>query len=676
MVAALRTVGKPYKTAQELHALLKASAIEKQKIPPVNQLKDLVVALERKIACSEFAESLLGWNAWVRTESSGLQDLFVKSYEPQENMEAYTNVASSPDRGANLILASQRPRAPTVTEQDGETFVEIDFATPNPRPLSFRDSLSPPATSIAEILRALSQMERVGEADFTIIRAPASMAVWIIVFVKWCVGVEPSLCRHSDEGTNHKNITIFHRSKSKVTLEISAYDSRDFSVRCFKRVNNMEELLWNTESRLGLAYAQSQPWAGMARVRPYLLARVQDLQQYFGIYHIVDTLTVLASDFTENFRSANLRGGRFKASPFPPAERVLQLLSNLFPSEKKGTRVSPDLETVRKFWRNLRQNNVDRLNRMSELFMEVMVISLIENAYDDNLRFYIDTRDKRFRDIMPETCRNISWFLSGEEQVGDLTSVVPSVTIIRALFREMLGCTAPLTRPLASSQLGQVGYLSFLDSLLLGNQPVHTLRIFSGSLFYEGQRYSSIRSEDNTSFEAVLYSKVHPQDYLTASMAVSLSTGTDAWQCGLQDDYLDLYYIPYVDGDISISPDLMFEAYENLIFLRGCRDTCVNNEAFAPDLLYCRTIAAALSPSMMQILRVLSCSDDPKALLVIQLALTEYILDREAEEDGQNMIVVVRGLSCLACACQTSLDILKELNPGRSLDSTRAIILA
>ncbi|MCJ1351108.1 MAG: hypothetical protein MMC33_001090 [Icmadophila ericetorum] len=177
LIAAIRTVGKPYKTAQELHILLKESAIEKQKIPPINQLKDLIVALEKNIACSDFVEILLGWNAWKRSEGSGLQDLFVQSYEPQEEPEIYAEIASSRDNGANLILASQQFRASALTREGDESFPEINLAELNPRPVSFKVSLSPPATSIAKILRALGEMERIGEATFTIIRAPASMAV-------------------------------------------------------------------------------------------------------------------------------------------------------------------------------------------------------------------------------------------------------------------------------------------------------------------------------------------------------------------------------------------------------------------------------------------------------------------------------------------------------------------
>ncbi|MCJ1351107.1 MAG: hypothetical protein MMC33_001089 [Icmadophila ericetorum] len=298
-------------------------------------------------------------------------------------------------------------------------------------------------------------------------------------------------------------------------LEVNAYDSKDFSVQCFKRVNNIEELLWNKEVRLGPAYWQQQPWAGMAKIGPYFLSRVYDLQQYFGIYHIVDTLIVLAKEFIDNFQSSQLRGSRFKASPFPLAPRILQLISILFLPDSKSTRVYPGLESVRKFWRNMRKTNVNRLNRMSELFMEMMVISLIENAYDEEPQFYIDTKDKRFRDTMPLTSRNISWFLSGDEQVEDLTTI-------------------------------------------------------SGKQNYPQSALSR-------------YARRYPSD-----TACIFST----W---------------------------------------------------------------------------------PK------LALTHRLLEFEFEtddDDGESIIAVVKGPSCLACACQTSLHILEELNPGRPLDSTRAIIVA
>jgi hypothetical protein len=51
-------------------------------------------------------------------------------------------------------------------------------------------------------IRAMAEVDRLGENSFVIFKVPADFAVWAIAFVKWCLGIPPSIRSAGDTQMN------------------------------------------------------------------------------------------------------------------------------------------------------------------------------------------------------------------------------------------------------------------------------------------------------------------------------------------------------------------------------------------------------------------------------------------------------------------------------------------
>ena len=166
LAVTLLTLGSPFKAAQELHIHLKRSTNESQLLPTIRQLKDLLDNLESKMLKAGFVKRLLGWHILVTSPKSGLQSLF-----------------------------------------------KVDLAMkPGPK------QVYPPGNSTFNLTRALGKLERIGEATFVIIKTPACVAVWIIAFVDWCLGVKPQI--KGPQFLHASNLQSIQGRSSKVLIEI------------------------------------------------------------------------------------------------------------------------------------------------------------------------------------------------------------------------------------------------------------------------------------------------------------------------------------------------------------------------------------------------------------------------------------------------------------------------
>lgn len=70
------SVGSAFRAAQYLHNLLDWSSPEKQRLPTVAQLKELILVLERKVSTAGFTENLEVWDVILRSNEVGFQDRF------------------------------------------------------------------------------------------------------------------------------------------------------------------------------------------------------------------------------------------------------------------------------------------------------------------------------------------------------------------------------------------------------------------------------------------------------------------------------------------------------------------------------------------------------------------------------------------------------------------------
>jgi len=133
LAAALGTLGA-YQGARALESMLASSAQEKQPLPTVTQLKDLLSALDYKLNRAGFAESLAGWGIW------------------------FTN---------NPLLSEEERKA-----------------------LGLQIAASP--EEVDQLVKAFRELARLGDATQVTVTVGVA-APWVTAFIKWSLGMPPSM---------------------------------------------------------------------------------------------------------------------------------------------------------------------------------------------------------------------------------------------------------------------------------------------------------------------------------------------------------------------------------------------------------------------------------------------------------------------------------------------------
>ena len=137
----------------------------------------------------------------------------------------------------------------------------------------FQSQDHPTHSEIHDIVRAMAEIARVGEAALAIIQVPPHIAVWVIAFVKWCLGREPSI-RLLKGDSHQENVIVLQQPKSRIWVEVCTPSTRTFKVRTFKNVNHVRELLWESTQAVLL---RPQKWSGMVQVQHYLRLHLQKI---------------------------------------------------------------------------------------------------------------------------------------------------------------------------------------------------------------------------------------------------------------------------------------------------------------------------------------------------------------------------------------------------------------
>ncbi|PMD44875.1 hypothetical protein L207DRAFT_629422 [Hyaloscypha variabilis F] len=129
-----------------LHNLLYLTAADKKLVPTTQHLKQLMMAVEDRLAKSGFSESALGWAT-----------ILSKEMETQAGIE-----------GPQLSMQQKK----------------FTMAAPN--------------KAIVELTQAMSCLARVGEETRRIeITTTSDNAAWFIAFVKWCLGAPPTIVSYN-----------------------------------------------------------------------------------------------------------------------------------------------------------------------------------------------------------------------------------------------------------------------------------------------------------------------------------------------------------------------------------------------------------------------------------------------------------------------------------------------
>lgn len=197
-LAACLSTADSWEAAVLLHKLIYDTARDKTLVPVEQQLKQILVALDTKIARSGFCHDVLGWAQLVMHDAPENTDEFPRTDMSEENK--WTSL--------------------------------------------------PPMDAIGGLIIALSSIGRVGDDDDDYSRVkvdtPVSAAAWYIAFVKWCLGETPRIISH---GRPFPSLVPFDVD-ARVTIEIwSTLDkTQPHSVRVYDHVGDLKSLVEATTS--------------------------------------------------------------------------------------------------------------------------------------------------------------------------------------------------------------------------------------------------------------------------------------------------------------------------------------------------------------------------------------------------------------------------------------------
>jgi hypothetical protein len=141
LAACLNTIGS-WNAAIVLHELIYTTATDKKLVPTSQHLKQLIQAVEDRLATSGFAESALGWAIMLSNETETSEDV----QSPQ------------------LLIGEKHC------------------------------TMAPPAKAVVGLTKAMSRLARVGEEVQRIeIVTTVDHAAWLVAFVKWSLGAPPAI---------------------------------------------------------------------------------------------------------------------------------------------------------------------------------------------------------------------------------------------------------------------------------------------------------------------------------------------------------------------------------------------------------------------------------------------------------------------------------------------------
>ena len=154
LAACLLTIDS-WRAAELLRKLITSTAADKRLIPTSQQIKQLLTAVNYRLACSGFADNIIGWKIWI------------------ENMI----------EGGLLEISA------------------------------------PSSDTLIKIVSTLSDLERLGEAQSVHIETPVDGAAWIIAFIKWCLGEPPTVTMPETMVTLVRSSSRVHLHLLRATAE-------------------------------------------------------------------------------------------------------------------------------------------------------------------------------------------------------------------------------------------------------------------------------------------------------------------------------------------------------------------------------------------------------------------------------------------------------------------------
>jgi hypothetical protein len=239
------------------------------------------------------------------------------------------------------------------------------------------------------------------------------------------------------------------------------------------------------------------------------------------------------------------------------------------------------------------------------------------------------------------------------------------------MMLKLTGVSRGSGKTLIHSYKGQVSYYSFIEDMELSGRCLVQRRVYPGELRFEGQAYDYARTEPFTQLLHTLdTTKVCGPDFAFEPLGAPkdlFEEAGDAWFKSAQEDHMSFYWVPSRAQHLSLDPCLFFQASEGLVFMQGCRLPQCAPKRRLNEVLYCRTVAAALSPEKPQAIRVLSSWGRNSHSLFVKAALAELWMKQDDSTlkrgfPAPNALTIVRGGSCIPCTCAAGLETLKSLS--------------
>lgn len=91
-------------------------------------------------------------------------------------------------------------------------------------------------TVFAELLKALSELDRIGDVDFSDITIPLSCVAYMISLVRWCTGQTPGVfCLYA---------VLIHSPSSRIVMKCILHaDDSHFSLKIYRKTRSFAELI-------------------------------------------------------------------------------------------------------------------------------------------------------------------------------------------------------------------------------------------------------------------------------------------------------------------------------------------------------------------------------------------------------------------------------------------------
>ena len=451
-----------------------------------------------------------------------------------------------------------------------------------------------------------------------------------------------------------------------MTLEVGT-EFRPFEIQTFKRVDDIEQLLWAGVHDLPSVMSR----IGAVTASRYFSNRLNEL--IIGgssAGDILGCILDLAYELPDRFTTSETWLPD-SPHPFPESKKVVDLVLRLFPQQY--SRLNEGTSGSRKD-----RHLVHLRHECMPLFMEILVFSLIDAP---GLSGEVLVSPFRHDEIWLMMCTFVGHIHQDIGWVASRHLRLEAAPTERALLT-LLGHCARADQPhIVATGNGQVSYRSHLESIGLEKHGILQRRVHRGSLRFEDQIYryatgrkDSSNSPNNLKEDLRKRGRVPDGTLRTTPLTISVDhiPRFDPWWVTASDEHLLMDFDPQYAILTSIID--VVEAASAVHILDHCFPSCPKPKDFRSEILYCNRYDAALlkAPAHLRSkIRVLDCNGDRSKSLVMTCVIGSLLNANYA--DHTSVVAYYQRRACLWCTCKAALRVLNS-RPGHKVD--HAVVIA